>query len=111
MYGINGRKCIGNIGMNVALRGGEFAVTHDLLDDGRSDVIAQSEGCCGGMAAGVGREITAPAAGKSEMEFLVEMIAIHAKDLFAGRGFAKEMEDGKNTIRDDDGGRFANLCF
>ena len=104
MDGINGRKCVRNIGMNIALRSGEFAVAHDLLNDGRSDVIAKGEGRCGGMTAGVRREIATAAAGQGEMKFLIEMITIHAKDLIAGRRITKELEDGKDAIGNNNRG-------
>ena len=111
MDGINGRKRVRNIGMNIALSGGEFAVAHDLLNDGRSDVIAKGEGRCGGMTAGVRREIATAAAGKGEMEFLVEMITIHAKDLLAGRRITKKLEDGKDAIGNNNRGGLAHLGF
>ena len=97
--------------MNIALRGGEFAVAHDLLDDGRSDVIAKGEGRCGGMPAGVRGKIATAAAGQGEMEFLIEMITIHAKDLLAGRRITKELEDGKDAIGNNNRGGLAHLCF
>lgn len=70
--------------MNIPLRGGDFAVTHDSLDDaGRDGAFCQI--CAGGVAAAVGSQLPCADALQNGVILLVEIIFVDVDQLFAGR--------------------------
>ena len=70
----------GGIWMDIALCRCKFGVAHNLLNYGRCN-IAQSQRSCGGVAAGVRREVSASGIFYSSMIFQIELVTIHAEDV------------------------------
>ena len=85
--------------MDIARCRCEFSVPHNFLNYGRCD-IAQSQRSCGGVAAGVRREVSASGIFYSSMIFQIELVTIHAEDvIFPAVGVIAEfVEHGSDGL-------------